>query len=86
MNRKSNALDLHVPAPRARPGDEPDFSGWTFPEPGETPRPDIDESADDHQAVFALDAGVCRNTNRAPADQPIADQIERARQGFDLSE
>ena len=45
MNRKSNALDLHVPAPRARPGDKPDFSGWTFPEPGETPRPDIDESA-----------------------------------------
>ena len=45
MNRKSNALDLHVPAPRARPGDKPDFSGWSFPEPGETPRPEIDESA-----------------------------------------
>jgi 2-oxoisovalerate dehydrogenase E1 component alpha subunit len=45
MTRKSNALDLHVPAPRARPGDKPDFSGWAFPEPGDTPRPDIDESA-----------------------------------------
>lgn len=41
-NRKSNALDLHIPAPRARPGDKPDFSGWSFPEPGDTPRPDID--------------------------------------------
>src|SRR5688572_24455727 len=44
-SRKANALDLHVPAPRARPGDKPDFSGWSFPEPGETPRPDIGESA-----------------------------------------
>jgi 2-oxoisovalerate dehydrogenase E1 component alpha subunit len=45
MSRKSNALDLHVPAPRARPGDKPDFSGWTFPEPGDTPRPDVDAPA-----------------------------------------
>ncbi|WP_135213209.1 thiamine pyrophosphate-dependent enzyme [Vitreimonas flagellata] len=43
MSRK-NALDLHIPAPNARPGDKPDFSGWTFPEPGDTPRPDIDVS------------------------------------------
>jgi 2-oxoisovalerate dehydrogenase E1 component alpha subunit len=41
MSRKSNALELHIPAPRARPGDKPDFSGWSFPEPGETPRPDV---------------------------------------------
>ncbi len=44
-SRKPNALDLHVPEPRARPGDKPDFSGWTFPEPGDTPRPDVDEPA-----------------------------------------
>jgi 2-oxoisovalerate dehydrogenase E1 component alpha subunit len=43
--RRSNALSLHVPAPRARPGDKPDFSGWSFPEPGATPRPDIDTPA-----------------------------------------
>lgn len=43
MSRK-NALDLHIPAPNARPGDKPDFSGWTFPEPGDTPRPDVDAS------------------------------------------
>lgn len=45
MSGKSNALELHVPAPRARPGDQPDFSGWSFPEPGETPKPDVDTSA-----------------------------------------
>ena len=45
MSRKPNALDLHIPKPRARPGDKPDFSGWSFPEPGDTPKPDIDESA-----------------------------------------
>jgi 2-oxoisovalerate dehydrogenase E1 component alpha subunit len=45
MSHKSNALDLHVPAPRARPGDKPGFEGWTLPEPGATPRPSIDESA-----------------------------------------
>ena len=45
MSRKSNALDLHIPAPRARPGDKPDFGGWTFPEPGDTPKPDVDEPA-----------------------------------------
>lgn len=44
-SKKSNALELHVPAPRARPGDTPDFSGWTFPEPGETPRPAVDANA-----------------------------------------
>jgi len=44
-HHKSNALDLHIPAPRARPGDKPDFSGWNFPEPGETPRPDIGATA-----------------------------------------
>ncbi len=44
MSRK-NALDLHIPAPRARPGDKADFSGWSFPEPGETPRPEIGASA-----------------------------------------
>ena len=33
-SRKPNALDLHVPMPRARPGDKPDFSGWSFPRTG----------------------------------------------------
>jgi 2-oxoisovalerate dehydrogenase E1 component alpha subunit len=46
MTRR-NALDLHVPAPKCRPGDQPDFSGWSLPEPGDTPRPDIDARAVD---------------------------------------
>ena len=45
MNRRSNALELHIPKPAARPGDKPDFSRWSFPEPGETPKPDVDASA-----------------------------------------
>ncbi len=44
-SRKPNALSLHIPAPRARPGDRPDFSGWSFPEPGDTPKPDLDAPA-----------------------------------------
>jgi 2-oxoisovalerate dehydrogenase E1 component alpha subunit len=44
---RTNALSLHVPAPRARPGDKPDFSGWRFPEPGDTPRPDVDANPAD---------------------------------------
>lgn len=44
MSRK-NALELHIPTPRSRPGDKADFSGWTFPEPGDTPRPEIDTNA-----------------------------------------
>jgi len=46
-HRKPNALELHIPAPTARPGDKPDFSGWSFPEPGETPRPAVNTSAVD---------------------------------------
>ena len=46
MTRR-NSLDLHIPTPKARPGDKPDFSGWSFPEPGETPKPDVDARAID---------------------------------------
>lgn len=46
MTRR-NSLDLHIPTPKTRPGDKPDFSGWSFPEPGETPKPDVDARAID---------------------------------------
>ena len=45
--RNSKALELHVPAPKFRPGDKADFSGWRIPEPGAAPRPDIDARATD---------------------------------------
>jgi 2-oxoisovalerate dehydrogenase E1 component alpha subunit len=34
-------LTLHVPVPRSRPGDRPDFSHLVFPGAGAVPRPDI---------------------------------------------
>jgi 2-oxoisovalerate dehydrogenase E1 component alpha subunit len=40
-------LSLHVPVPKHRPGDKPDFSGLVLPEAGAAPRPDIDTRARD---------------------------------------
>src|SRR5689334_22333606 len=54
MDRR-NTLDLHIPAPKARPGDKPDFSGWKLPDPGETPRPASDARASDlREMAFGL--------------------------------
>ncbi|MGJ8537628.1 MAG: 3-methyl-2-oxobutanoate dehydrogenase (2-methylpropanoyl-transferring) subunit alpha, partial [Parasphingopyxis sp.] len=39
-------LELHVPEPKFRPGDDADFSDIVIPAVGETRRPDI---ADDHR-------------------------------------
>jgi 2-oxoisovalerate dehydrogenase E1 component alpha subunit len=39
--RNRPALELHVPEPDARPGDEVDFSRIAIPAAGEAPRPDI---------------------------------------------
>ena len=39
---KNGPLSLHVPQPKCRPGDAPDFSGLPFPAVGETRRPAID--------------------------------------------
>ncbi|HET9355834.1 MAG TPA: 3-methyl-2-oxobutanoate dehydrogenase (2-methylpropanoyl-transferring) subunit alpha [Sphingomicrobium sp.] len=47
MNRQSSnrpnrpALALHVPEPKFRPGDTPDFSSIRIPAAGEAPRPDV---------------------------------------------
>jgi 2-oxoisovalerate dehydrogenase E1 component alpha subunit len=38
-------LSLHVPEPKFRPGDTPDFSGLQIPAAGSAPRPDITASA-----------------------------------------
>ena len=37
----SKPLHLHVPAPPARPGDEPSFKHLVVPKAGETRRPDV---------------------------------------------
>jgi 2-oxoisovalerate dehydrogenase E1 component alpha subunit len=44
--RNRPALELHVPEPEARPGDEPDFSHIQVPPAGSVPRPDINVAAD----------------------------------------
>ena len=47
MNRQPSnrpnrpALALHVPEPKFRPGDAPDFSSISIPKAGEAPRPDV---------------------------------------------
>jgi len=45
LRRNAPALELHVPEPKFRPGDTPDFSGLTVPAAGAAPRPDIAASA-----------------------------------------
>ena len=39
--RNRPALELFVPEPDARPGDEPDFSHVPIPAAGSVPRPDV---------------------------------------------
>lgn len=38
----SNRLSLHIPEPKARPGDRPDFSNLIIPAAGQTRRPPVD--------------------------------------------
>jgi 2-oxoisovalerate dehydrogenase E1 component alpha subunit len=41
LRRNAPQLALHVPEPKFRPGDSPDFSGLQVPEAGAAPRPDV---------------------------------------------
>jgi 2-oxoisovalerate dehydrogenase E1 component alpha subunit len=46
---------LHVPAPKARPGDHADFSGLALPKAGETARPEFDTpAAQTHGLAYGL--------------------------------
>src|ERR1700740_1817195 len=47
-------LSLHIPEPKVRPGDQPDFSDVKIPAAGSVPRPDI--------AVRAKDLGAYTDT------------------------
>lgn len=38
-------LSLHIPQPRFRPGDQPDFAFLSLPDPGAVPRPDVETPA-----------------------------------------
>ncbi len=41
LKKNRPSLSLHIPAPKCRPGDKPDFSSLIIPEAGAAPRPDI---------------------------------------------
>jgi 2-oxoisovalerate dehydrogenase E1 component alpha subunit len=41
LKKNRPSLSLHIPAPKCRPGDKPDFSNLTIPDAGSAPRPDI---------------------------------------------
>ena len=72
-------LSLHVPEPKFRPGDTPDFSGLQVPAAGSAPRPDVTASAaetlplatdlvrvlgEDHRAVGPWDPKLDAGTLR----------------------
>jgi 2-oxoisovalerate dehydrogenase E1 component alpha subunit len=49
------SLSLHVPAPKCRPGDAPDFSGIRLEDAGVAPRPDVAVAAHEtHPLAFSL--------------------------------
>jgi 2-oxoisovalerate dehydrogenase E1 component alpha subunit len=41
LKKNRPSLSLHIPAPKCRPGDKPDFSNLIIPEAGAAPRPDV---------------------------------------------
>ena len=52
--KRSAGLSLHIPEPKYRPGDQPDFSDMKIPAAGSVPRPDI--------AVRAKELGAYTDT------------------------
>ncbi|MEO7602177.1 MAG: 3-methyl-2-oxobutanoate dehydrogenase (2-methylpropanoyl-transferring) subunit alpha [Sphingomicrobium sp.] len=79
LRRNAPRLALHVPEPRFRPGDTPDFSNLVIPAAGATPRPDSAAPAaetaplatalvrvlgDDHKAVGPWDPRLDPDTLR----------------------
>jgi 2-oxoisovalerate dehydrogenase E1 component alpha subunit len=53
--RNRPALELHVPEPDARPGDEVDFSHISIPAAGSVPRPDISAAPrETHELCYSL--------------------------------
>ena len=45
LRRNAPKLELHVPEPKFRPGDTPDFSSLTIPAAGAAQRPDTSVAA-----------------------------------------
>ena len=52
---RQGSLSLHVPEPKVRPGDTPDFSNVEIPKAGGAPRPPIDVEAEDiHDLAYSI--------------------------------
>lgn len=66
-SKKANRpeLSLHVPEPKYRPGDTPDFSTIEVPPAGSAPKPDISASAADTQGLATSLVRVLGDDNRA---------------------
>ena len=62
MLKNSRPLSLHIPEPRFRPGETPDFSNLGIPEAGVTPRPAVDTEPKD---MRELAYGLVRVLNKA---------------------
>src|SRR3954454_6931095 len=45
MTTSTTRLRLHIPEPKVRPGDPPDFSWVAIPPAGSVPRPDVSATA-----------------------------------------
>ena len=78
------ALELHVPEPRFRPGDTPDFSNVVVPAAGTAPRPDSSAEAADTHALATDLVRVLDDNGRAvgPWDPKLDPDINE--RGLDL--
>jgi len=67
LRRNAPALELHVPEPKFRPGDTPDFTGLNVPAAGAAPRPDIAASAAETHPLATDLIRVLGEDNKATA-------------------
>ena len=65
LRRNAPNLALHVPEPRFRPGDTPDFSNLTIPAAGSAPRPDTTAAASETHPLATQLVRVLGDDNQA---------------------
>lgn len=65
LRRNAPRLALHVPEPRFRPGDTPDFSSLNIAPAGSAPRPDSNVPATDTHALTTMLVRVLGSDNKA---------------------
>ena len=70
LRRNAPKLALHVPEPRFRPGDTPDFSNIEIPAAGSAPRPDSGAPASETHALATSLVRVLGDDHKAiPANR-----------------